>query len=292
MKTRRDFIKLSGAGLISTATLKFQLSAHAVTPGLTDADIPFELGIASYTFRKFSLEDTLDMTRRLAIRNIAFKSFHLPLEATKEEISTAVAKVNKAELNLYGGGVIYMNNESEVHQAFEYAKMAGMKVIIGAPDPGLLSLVEKKVKEYDIKVAIHNHGPGDRNYPTLGNINEKIENLDPRVGMCHDIGHTQRYGEDPVKDTERYFNRILDVHLKDVTASSAEGSTCEMGRGVIDIPAVLSLLVKNHYSGIASFEYEKDENDPLPGLAESVGYVRGILRMLMIHNNSFHAHKY
>jgi inosose dehydratase len=280
MKTRRDFIKLSGAGLISTATLKFQSSAQSVTPGLTDAEIPFELGIASYTFRKFSLEDTLNMTRRLAISNIAFKSFHLPLESTKEEIIDAVSKVNKAELNLYGGGVIYMNDESAVNQAFEYAKMAGMKVIIGVPSHELLPLVEKKVKEYHIKVAIHNHGPGDEMYPCLESIHEKIKDLDPGIGICHDIGHTQRYGEDPVKDTERYFNRILDFHLKDVTASSAEGSTCEMGRGVIDIPGVLKLLAKNRYTGMASFEYEKDENDPLPGLAESVGYVRGILKML------------
>jgi len=280
MKTRRDFIKLSGVGLVSTATFRLHSSAHDVTPGFKGTEIPFELGIASYTFRKFNLEDTLAMTRRLAISNIAFKSFHLPLEATKEEIIKTVEMVKKAGLNLYGGGVIYMNDEPSVHQAFDYANMAGMKVIIGAPNHALLPLVEKKVKEYNIKVAIHNHGPGDKLYPTVESIHDKIKDLDPRIGICHDIGHTQRYGEDPVKDTERFFNRILDVHLKDVTASSAEGNTNEMGRGVIDIPGVLKVLLKNHYTGIASFEYEKDEEDPLPGLAESVGYVRGVLRML------------
>ena len=280
MKTRRAFIKLSGAGLISTAALKLHPSAPFVRPGLKETKIPFELGIASYTFRKFSLEDTLAMTSRLAIRNIAFKSFHLPLEATKGEIAGTVAKVKDAGLNLYGGGVIYMKDETAVNQAFEYAKMAGMKVIIGVPDHELLPLVEKKVQEYNIVVAIHNHGPGDKVYPTLESIYSRIKNLDRRIGICHDIGHTRRAGEDPVQDTQRYFDRILDVHLKDVTEASPEGNTNEMGRGVIDIPGVLSVLVQKRFTGIASFEYEKDEEDPLPGLAESDGYVRGILKML------------
>lgn len=280
MKSRRDFIKLSGAGLVVTATSKINPDTHWGDRDTGNTTIPFELGIASYTFRKFNLDDTLAMTRRLAIKNIAFKSFHLPLDATEEEITNTVARVEKAGLNLYGGGVIYMRNESEVNQAFDYARMAGMKVIIGAPNHELLPLVEKKVKEYNIKVAIHNHGPGDDLYPTLESIYSKIKDLDPGIGICHDIGHTQRYGEDPVKDTEKYFNRILDLHLKDVTESTSKGTNCEIGRGVIDIPGTLAMLVKNNYTGIASFEYEKDENDPLAGLAESVGYIRGVLRML------------
>jgi inosose dehydratase len=280
MKTRRDFIKLSGAGLVGTAAFKINPDAQWSNKAMGHTTIPFELGIASYTFRKFNLEDTLAMTQRLAIKNIAFKSYHLPLDAAREEINTTVASVEKAGLNLYGGGVIYMKNESEVNQAFDYAGMAGMKVIIGSPNHEFLSLVEKKVKEYNIKVAIHNHGPGDELYPTLESIYVRIKDLDPRIGICHDIGHTQRYGEDPVKDTEKYFSRVLDVHLKDVTESSSKGTNCEIGRGVIDIPGILAVLVKNNYNGIASFEYEKDENDPLPGLAESVGYIRGVLKML------------
>ncbi|KPK84697.1 MAG: xylose isomerase [Bacteroides sp. SM23_62_1] len=280
MKTRRDFIKLSGAGMAGTALSRINPDIHLVSSLTEDTAIPFELGIASYTFRKFNLDDTLAMTRRLAIRNIAFKSFHLPLEATSEEITATTAKIEKADLNLYGCGVVYMNNESEVNQAFEYARMAGMKLIIGVPNHELLPMVEKKVKEYGIRVAIHNHGPGDEIYPTLESIYVKIKDLDPGIGMCHDIGHTQRYGEDPVKDTEKYFNRILDVHLKDVTESSANGKNYEVGRGVIDIPGVLDVLVEKKFTGFASFEYEKDEDDPLPGLAESVGYVRGVLKMI------------
>jgi inosose dehydratase len=280
MKSRRQFIKVSGLGIAGAATTKISFPVKKTVSRIRNTVLPFELGIASYTFRKFSLEDTLSMTKRLDIKNISFKDYHLPLTASEEDITKTVSLVKQAGINLYGGGVIYMNNEADVNQAFEYAKMAGMRVIIGAPAHELLPLVDKKVKEYDIAVAIHNHGPGDKLYPYLESIFSKISDLDSRVGICHDIGHTQRYGNDPVKDTEKYFNRILDFHIKDVTAASAEGNTCEMGRGVIDIPGFFKVLIKNNYGGKTSFEFEKDENDPLPGLAESVGYVRGILRMV------------
>ena len=104
--------------------------------------------------------------------------------------------------------------------------------------------------------------------------------MDPRMGLCLDIGHTQRIKRDPVQDLVDYYDRIFDIHVKDVTASEHDGSTCEIGRGVIDIPAFLKAVVKKKYSGVLGFEYEKNADDPLSGLAESVGYVRGVLAML------------
>jgi len=280
MKTRRDFLKLSGLGIAGTFTLKSNTFLRKTSPGYFKSDIPFELGIASYTFRKYNLDDTLRMTRRVGIKNIAFKSFHLELDASDEEIKQTVQKVKEAGLNLYGGGVIYMREPEEVDNAFEYAKKAGMKTIIGVPDPDRLDVIDSKVKEYDIQVAIHNHGPGDETYPTPESIYTRIKDLDPRIGICIDVGHTQRIGADPVADTERFFDRILDVHIKDVSEASPEGKECEVGRGVIDIPGILKVLVKKGFTGMASFEYEKDPEDLLPGLAESVGYVRGILDMI------------
>ena len=237
----------------------------------------FELGVASYTFRKFDLDETLAMTKRVGLRYICFKSFHLALDSTPAQIKEVVAKVKDAGLELYGGGVIYMNNEAEVNQAFDYAKAAGMKVIVGVPKPELLKLVDKKVKEYDIKVAIHNHGPGDKIYPTPASAYEKIKNLDKRIGLCNDIGHTRRAGVDPAQSAEKFADRLLDVHMKDVSAAVAKGREVEVGRGVIDIPKFLRTLVKINYSGVVAFEYEKDPENLLPGLAESVGYVKGVL---------------
>jgi inosose dehydratase len=233
--------------------------------------------VASYTFRKFKLDETLAMTKRVGLKYICFKSFHLALDSTPAQIKEVVAKVKEAGLELYGGGVIYMNNETEVHHAFDYAKAAGMKVIIGVPKPELLKLVDKMVREYDIKVAIHNHGPGDKTYPTPASAYEKIKNLDKRIGLCNDIGHTQRAGVDPSVSAEKYADRLLDVHLKDVSAAVAKGQEVEVGRGVIDIPKFLRTLLKINYSGVVAFEYEKDPENLLPGLAESVGYVRGVL---------------
>jgi len=217
------------------------------------------------------------MTKRVGLKYICFKSFHLPLDSTPAQIQAVVAKVKEAGLILYGGGVITMKTEDQVHNAFDYAKAAGMKIIVGVAAPDLLPLVNRKVKQYDIKVAIHNHGPTDKLYPTPASVYEKIKHLDERIGLCNDIGHTQRAGVDPSVSAKKYADRLLDVHIKDVSAATAEGRGVEIGRGVIDIPKFLKTLLRIKYSGIVSFEYEKDPEDPLAGLAESVGYVRGVL---------------
>jgi sugar phosphate isomerase/epimerase len=170
-----------------------------------------------------------------------------------------------------------MKTEDQVNRAFEYAKRAGMTTIIGVPRHELLRLVNEKVKQYDIKLAIHNHGPGDRLYPTPETVYEKVKQLDGRIGLCIDVGHTQRAGADPAEAAEQFADRLLDVHIKDVSVAAARGRTVEIGRGAIDIPTFVRTLLRIKYTGIVSFEYEKDAKDPLPGLAESVGYVRGVL---------------
>ncbi|MBN1805704.1 MAG: sugar phosphate isomerase/epimerase [Sedimentisphaerales bacterium] len=280
-KSRRQFIKTASVGaLASLAGAKTSLGRRASTLGSAPrgkAKYRFQLGLASYTLRKFNLDDTLAMTKRLGLKYVCFKSCHLPLDSTPDHIRAVVEKVEDAGLMLYGGGVIYMGKEDEVHQAFDYARAAGMKVIVGAPAPQLLPLVDEKVKKYDIKVAIHNHGPGDKTYPTPAGIYEKIKDLDKRIGICHDIGHTIRVGSDPIASSEEVADRLLDIHIKDVSQATPQGHAVEVGRGVINIPEFLKTLMKIDYSGIVSFEYEKDAEDPMAGLAESVGYVRGVL---------------
>jgi len=283
-RTRRSFLQAAGigsaaciTGIVGSAPGLAEQTAGTKVLGGTTKGLAFELAVASYTFRKFDLAKTLDMTRRLGFKFIALKDYHLPLDSTPETIAEVVADVKKAGLELYGGGVIYMNSEAEVNQAFDYAKAAGMKVIIGVPKPELLPQVNEKARQYDVKVAIHNHGPGDKLYPTPDSVYEKIKGLDRRLGLCNDIGHTMRAGVDPSESAERLADRLLDVHMKDVSAANAKGKTVEIGRGVIDIPKFLRALVKVGYAGKVAFEYEKDADDPMPGLAESIGYVRGVL---------------
>jgi len=153
-------------------------------------------------------------------------------------------------------------------------------MIIGVPNPELLSLAETHVKRSGIKLAIHNHGPTDKLYPTPESVYGLVESLDHGIGLCVDVGHTQRAGIEPSIAVRRFSDRLLDIHVKDVSAPTAKGETVEIGRGVIDIPKFLRTLIKINYSGSVSLEYEKDEKDPLPGAAESIGYLRGVLASL------------
>lgn len=243
-------------------------------------EIKFQLGVASYSLRKFPVEKTLAFTKQLGIDKIAFKSFHLNLDASDTEIAETVQKCKDAGIDLYAGGVIYMKTEAEVDQAFEYARKAGMKMIIGVPNHELLSYVEAKVKEYDIRVAIHNHGPGDKLYPSAESAYILIKDMDPRMGLCIDIGHTMRIKRSPSQDLKDFFDRVFDIHIKDVTKADSDGSTCEIGRGVIDFKAFLNDLIDMGYSGVLALEFEKDADDPFPGMGESVGYVRGMIKAI------------
>ena len=276
--SRRNFLRLSGTGLLASQT-PVLLTARQ-NRAAEKTKIPFELGIASYTFREFSLEETIAMTVRVGIRKLCLKSMHMPLDSTAAEIKEMVSKIDAAGLDLYGGGVIYMTSVEEVNNAFRYARDAGMEVIIGSPDLPLLELCNQKVKETGIKLAIHNHGPGDEKYPTPESVYRLVKDMDPRMGLCVDIGHTLKIGADPVEDTRKYLDRVHDIHIKDEDKADETSTTLEIGRGIIDIPGFLKMLIEENYQNVVSFEYEKDGKDPLPGLAESVGYVKGVLRML------------
>jgi sugar phosphate isomerase/epimerase len=276
MKSRRQFFKLAGTGII----------AAGVSPVFTSSDITslienttdtFSLGMAGYTFREFTVEKTIEMMTRIGITNLSLKDFHMPMNSTREQINAVLEKFRSGGINVYTVGVIYMKTEESVDQAFEYAKMAGVKMIVGAPDYELLPYIEKKVKTYDFKLAIHNHGPDNPLYPNATDIWDHVKDLDPRIGICIDIGHTTRDGQDPSVDIEKYSKRIFDIHIKDVDEASKEGKTVETGRGIIDIPKFVATLRKIKYSGKCSLEFEKDMKDPLAGIAESIGYFKGVM---------------
>jgi hypothetical protein len=275
--SRRNFLRLTGAGALASQTpAVFSMASDRKAA----KEVPFTLGISSYTFRAFSLEETIEMTQRLEIPNLCLKSMHLPLTLPSGMLKNEAEKVSRSGINLYGGGVIYMKNMEGVDQAFDYAAAAGMKVIVGVPEHELLKYCNRKVQKTGIKLAIHNHGPGDEKYPTPESAYKLIRDMDPGMGLCVDIGHTLRYGEDPIGQSAAFIDRVHDIHIKDEDKADPTGKTIEIGRGVIDIPGYLEMLLKKKYDKVVSFEFEKDEKDPLPGLAESVGYVRGVLKML------------
>jgi len=276
MNSRRNFLKLAGSGVLAAGATS--LYAFPSMPVAVDKAVnTFTIGMAGFTFMNFTVEKTIEMMKRIGVTNLSLKDFHMPMNSNQEQINTVLEKFKTAGISVYTVGVVYMKTQDSVDQAFEYAKMAGVKMIIGAPNYELLPYVEKKIKTYDFKMAIHNHGPDNPLYPNATDIWNHIKDLDARIGICIDIGHTTRYGQDPSVDLLKYKSRIYDIHVKDVDKATKEGKTVEMGRGVINIPKVVDTLRKIKYSGSCSLEFEKDMKDPLPGIAESIGYFKGVL---------------
>lgn len=274
MNTRRDFVKKGMAGVLGGTMLpQFEPLIDSNKAGKEDA---FKLGVAGFSFVHFKLDEALAMMRKTDVHYLCIKDFHLPYKSTAEEISAFHEKLKQSNVTGYAVGPIYVKTHQDIDNAFDYAKRVGVKLIVGIPNHEDLKYLESKVKEYDIRFAIHNHGPEDKLYPNAGSVYEKIKDLDPRVGLCFDMGHNKRDGHDSVADLNKYGKRIFDMHLKNVTAAAKEGTTCELGRGVIDIPAFVKMLRKVGYNGCCSLEYEKDMKDPLAGIAESVGYFRGV----------------
>ncbi|MFY9151664.1 MAG: sugar phosphate isomerase/epimerase [Prolixibacteraceae bacterium] len=237
----------------------------------------FKLGMAGYTFLKFDLDKTLATLKRADVHYLCIKDFHLPFKSTDEEIAVFHAKLKESGVTGYAVGPIYMKTEQEIDNAFEYAKRVGVKLIVGVPNYELLPYVDKKIKEYGFNFAIHLHGPDIAVYPDAEDVWNHVKDLDPRLGMCLDIGHDTRNGKDPVADLKKYQSRVFDIHLKDVTGKTKLGYSLEVGRGVIDFPALVKMLRKVGYSGVISLEHEKDMVDPFMGIAESIGYFRGVV---------------
>ena len=287
MSNRRDFIKRSlvGAAVLGAAPLAAEplisginkVSADsAIKPKTAKATNPFKLGMAGYTFVNFDLETTLKTLKSLDIHYLCIKDFHLPLNASDEQIKSFHEKCTSYGVTGYGVGPIYMKTEAEVDRGFEYAKRVGVKLIVGVPNLELLPYVDKKVKEYGFNYAIHLHGPDIKLFPDATDVWENTKNLDPRIGMCLDIGHNLRNGCDPTEDLEKYHTRVFDVHIKDVTDSTKAGHSIEFGRGKIDFPEFIRMMRKVNYTGVCSLEYEKDMKDPFLGIAESIGYFKAV----------------
>lgn len=278
---RRAFLKqgLAGALLIGASPLVKAGIPNPVKEKKPKPNDLFKLGMAGYTFVNFDLDKTLEVMDKLDVRYLCIKDFHLPLNSTDEQIKAFHAKLASKNITGYAVGPIYMKSEAEIDRAFDYAKRVGVKTIVGVPNVELLPYVDKKVKEYDFNYAIHLHGPDIKIYPDATDVWNHTKDLDPRIGMCLDIGHDLRNGCDPVADLKKYHTRVFDMHIKDVTDSSKAGRGIQIGRGKIDFPALIRMMRKVKYSGKCSLEYEKDMKDPFLGIAESIGYFKAAIDM-------------
>jgi len=237
-----------------------------------------KVGVASYTLRKMPLPEAIRAIQRVGLRYVSIKDFHLPLTSRADERRAAAARFKEAGITpLSCGNVTMENDAANVRRAFEYARDVGVPTIVCSPDADSMPILEAMVREFDIRLAIHNHGPEDKRFPSPYDVWKAVQAYDPRIGLCMDVGHATRAGLDPAEAIRRCRARIYDVHLKDVDSATPGGKTVEGGRGVIDLPGVLRALLEVRYAHLVSFEYEKDPEDPVAGLAETVGYTKGLL---------------
>ena len=281
---RRDFLRTVGAGAagLGALTLGGSLAGRPARAAAAEAADPYrglKVGLASYSANKLSLDQLIALMKDLGLRYVTLKDCHLKMTLSKEQIQAEVKKLKDAGLVLMGGGVIYLkSDEAQARPAFEYARAAGMPVMVSSFDPDALPTVEKLAKEYDQRVAIHNHGPGDKHFPSAVGVYDQIKDLDPHVGVCIDIGHTVRLGENEVESVRKIKTRLYDFHLKDLH-KVAEGKfePAILGTGVIHLKEVMNELADMKYAGHVALEYEKQG----PNLAADLKACYAGLRKLM-----------
>lgn len=262
--------------------------------------MPFKLGLAGFTMHKKSLDETLEIMQALDLHYLCVKDFHLKYTASDAEIAAFKAKCAKYGVTGYGLGPLYTKDNDSVRKYFEFAKRFGAKVIVGVPyDPAdakdswtkrkgsrkQLEYIDKLVKEFDIRYAIHNHGPNSPEmYPDVAYGWNLVKDLDTRIGFCLDVGWEFGCDRDPAETIRQHGDRIFDIHLKNFALNLPGAqkigknsfTTVPMPRGAMDFAKIFEALADVGYSGVCSFEYERDFDNNFGGLAESVGYARGV----------------
>jgi sugar phosphate isomerase/epimerase len=269
MISRRDFI---GSGAMAAAAYSL--------PSLAMAAPAVKLGVCSYTFRKFDRAQMISFLKQLNVTALNAKDVkdHLPMDPTAEAKAVDDYHANGIELHAVGTVYFPKDEDDDIRSKFEYAKRAGVKVIVaGDPAPEVLPRIEKFVKEYDIRFALHNHGPEDKLWHSPLDVLKAMKNLDPRMGCCIDIGHTVRAGTDVVDAIKQVGPRLFNMHAKDLTDFTAKESQVAVGEGKMPMREIFEALVAIKYQGFVDLEYEIHEDDPMPGVTASFAYMRKVL---------------
>jgi sugar phosphate isomerase/epimerase len=277
--SRRDFFR-SSALAVAASTAPRNIFSLALKPPSTDDASPIRLGLASYTFRNFSRAQLIAFMKQLNMSELNAKDVkdHLPMDAQQE--AAALADYAAAGIKLHAAGAIYFtkDEDADIRSKFEYCKRASIGVIVaGDPTPETLPRIEKFAKEYDIRVAIHNHGPEDKIWHSPLDVLKAVKNMDPRIGCCIDVGHTVRAGTDVVQAIHEAGPRLFNVHMKDLTNFENKESQVAVGDGIMPVRKMFEALIATKYSGFVDLEYEIHPDDPVPGVISSFAYMRGVL---------------
>jgi sugar phosphate isomerase/epimerase len=286
-QSRRTFLCDAAAVALGLATSP-SLSALAQNGNVRDYSpaalpslpkSPIKLGIASYTFRKFDSAQLMDFARQIRTPYLNLKDMHLPM-GSADQVKAQADAYRQAGFKLTGAGNVSLNknDEADMRSKFEYLKAAGIDTMICIPTHQTLPIVEKYAKQFRIKVAIHNHGPEEKEFHSPTEVLDAVKNMDPLMGLCVDVGHTMRAGTDPVEAVRLAGRRLYDIHMKDLAKHNDKDSQVAVGEGIMPVREIFQQLIKQKYQGMVDLEYEIKENDPLPGVMESFAYMRGVLR--------------
>ena len=280
--SRRSFLQSSTFVAASTAAAAFVNAAPAQAQAIpaSGKPSPVRLGLASYTFRNFTRAQLLGFMKQLNLTDLNCKDVkdHLPMDPALE--AAALADYAAAGIKLHAAGTIAFpkDDDDDIRAKFEYCKRAGINVIVaGDPAPATLPRIEKFVREYDIRLAIHNHGPEDKIYPSPFDVLKIVKDMDHRIGCCIDVGHAARAGTNLVEAIHAVGPRLYDMHVKDLTSFSSKESQVPVGEGILPFREMFEALVKINYKGFVDLEYEIHPDDPMPGVIESFAFMRGVL---------------
>jgi sugar phosphate isomerase/epimerase len=272
--TRRSFLG-AAAGIAGMSAVGVDTASAVIEPSPWGV----KLGVATYSLRSFDRAKAIEMLKVLKAPWISIKDVHLDQKLSAAEVTAGAKEFEAAGLKVMSGGNITLAEPSAegMRKHFEYAKAAGMATIVCAPTKENVKVVESLAKEFNIKCAIHNHGPEDKHFPTPQSVLEAVKGMDPRMGLCMDIGHSARTGVDVVKSIADAGSRLLDMHVKDLANFQSRDSQVDVGDGIMPFPAIFKQLKKMNYQGCVNLEYEINGKDPLPGMQRSFSYMRGVL---------------
>jgi sugar phosphate isomerase/epimerase len=239
----------------------------------------FKLGIATYSLREFSRGLAIRMIKDLGVTHVSVKEFHLPYRSTPEELAEGAKDFENAGVKIASGGMIDMlkDDDADIQKCFEYAKACGMPLMTIAPTHSTLPRIERFVKEYDIKVAVHNHGPEDEHFPSPEVALKALKGMDARMGVCIDVGHTFRTGTNAVDSVRAAGGRLLDLHIKDLRVLTDPKTEVPVGEGAVPVVALFQELKKMGYRGCVNLECDAEGDNPMPGMAKSFACMRGVL---------------
>ncbi len=251
---------------------------------------PFPFASEAWTFRKFTFVETLAKLKELGVTALeAFPGQALAAEMpgakfdeamTDEQAAFAKKALADAGVTLYGYGVCDIGTtEASMRKMFDFARKMGIRILVCEPADDDFGLLEELVREYDIKIAIHNH-PAPAKYNLPETVFGHVQGRDLRIGSCADSGHWMRGMNDPREAFKLLKGRILDVHLKDRTdygtAKGVDDTAWGSGKG--HIRDLLAELTLQDYDGYLTMEYEneKEVGDPMPAFRKSIAYVRSV----------------